>query len=337
MSGKAPHFDVAGLGNALVDTLVTIDDQQLAGTPYQRGIMHLVSHAEWEQSFERFRNATMQVHAGGSAANTVASLGLLGARTVFRGQVGDDDLGRRYGASLEEACGGHAMAVSEQMDTGKCLALVSRSDSERTMLVDLGAAPKLDSLDDFADHIRRSRVFHVTGYALLEGAIRETTFRALDLARRAKVTISLDVADPFVVAAIRDDVWRVLREYASVAFMNNEEAAALCDGAAPERAVHEVAEAVETTVVKMGRRGSLVKHQGQLTPVGIHSVEAVDTTGAGDAYAAGFLYGFVNDWSAARCGRLGARVAALTVAQLGGVYRDRDGLARAVDACKEQP
>ncbi len=337
MPDSAAHFDVAGLGNALVDTLVTIDDQALVDTPYQRGIMHPVPHREWELAFERFQHPTMQVHAGGSAANTIAGLGLLGARTVFRGQVGDDELGRRYGASLDEACGGHALAVTSEHPTGKCLALVSKSDSERTMLVDLGAAPKLTGLGEFETHIRRSKVFHVTGYAFLEGPIRATAFQALDVARKAGVQISLDVADPFVVAAIRDDVWRVLREYASIAFMNNEEAAALCGGMAPEQAVHEVAEAVETTVVKLGSRGSLVKQRGVLTPIGIHRVQPMDTTGAGDAYAAGFLYGFVNDWSAARCGRLGARVAALTVAQLGGVFRDRAGLAAAVDACKEQP
>ncbi len=337
MSHSAPHFDVAGLGNALVDTLVTIEDEALLDTPYQRGIMHPVPHAEWETAFHRFRHPSMQVHAGGSAANTIAGMGLLGARTVFRGQVGDDELGRRYGASLDEACGVHALAVTPDHPSGKCLALVSKSDSERTMIVDLGAAPLLADLGELETHIRRSKVFHVTGYAFLEGPIRTTAFQALDVARKAGVQISLDVADPFVVAAIRDDVWRILREYASIAFMNHEEAAALCGGAEAERAVHEVADTVETTVVKLGARGSLVKHRGVLTPIGIHRVAPVDTTGAGDAYAAGFLYGFVNDWSAARCGRLGARVAALTVAQLGGVYRDREGLAAAVEACREQP
>jgi sugar/nucleoside kinase (ribokinase family) len=98
-----------------------------------------------------------------------------------------------------------------------------------------------------------------------------------------------------------------------------------------------VAEVVETTVVKLGSRGSLVKRGGELTPIGIHPVRAVDTTGAGDAFAAGFLYGYVQDWSPARAGRLGARVAALTVAQVGGVVRDRALLAEAVAACREQP
>ncbi len=337
MSPASPRFDVAGLGNALVDSLVVIQDQALAVTPYQRGIMHPISHSDWAKAFERFRSPDMEVHAGGSAANTIAALGLMGARASFRGQVGDDQLGQRYAASMESACGGHALAVSSSHNTGKCLALVSATDSERTMLVDLGAAPQLADLGDFRDHIRRSRILHVTGYAFLEGPIRDAAFQAVELARDCDVRVSVDVADPFVVAAIRDDLWRVLREYAQIVFMNHEEICALCGDERPERAIHEVAQAVETTVVKLGRRGSLVKHRGELTPVGIHSVHAVDTTGAGDAYAAGFLYGAVNDWSAARCGRLGARVAALTVSQLGAVVRSREVLAQAIEACREQP
>jgi sugar/nucleoside kinase (ribokinase family) len=279
----------------------------------------------------------MQVHAGGSAANTISGLGLMGARTVFRGQVGDDDLGRRYAASLEEACGEHALAVTSERPTGKCLSLISETDGERTMLVDLGAATYLVGLGDFEAQIRRARVLHVTGYAFLDGPIRATAFQALEVARRADVRVSFDVADPFVVKAIRDDTWRILREYAAIAFLNREEVGALCETDRPERAIHEVAEAVETVVVKLGGQGSLVKSRGVLTPIGIHPVRAVDTTGAGDAYAAGFLYGYVNDWSPARSGRLGARVAALTVAQLGGVVRDRALLADAVAACRERP
>lgn len=337
MTAGAPHYDVAGLGNALVDTLVTIPDEALVGTPWTRGIMHPVPHAEWREAYARFEGPAMQVHAGGSAANTISGLGLLGARTVFRGQVGDDDLGRRYAASLEEACGDHALAVTGERPTGKCLSLISEVDGERTMLVDLGAAPTLSGLGDFEGQIRRARILHVTGYAFLDGPIRATAYQALEVARRADVRISFDVADPFVVKAIREDIWRILREYAAIAFLNREEIGALCETDRPERAIHEVAEAVETVVVKLGGQGSLVKSCGVLTPVGIHPVQAVDTTGAGDAYAAGFLFGCVNDWSPARAGRLGARVAALTVARLGGVVRDRAPLAEAVSACRERP
>ena len=205
------------------------------------------------------------------------------------------------------------------------------------MLADLGAAPQLADLGPFAEELQASRVFHVTGYAFLDGPIRETARRALELARSAGVTASLDVADPFVVEAIRDDLWGLLRDHVDLVFLNAEEASALCEGLPPEEALHRVAEVVRTVVVKLGRQGSLVKEDGRVTPIGIHPVEPVDTTGAGDAYAAGYLYGYVQQWSPARCGRLGARVAALSVSQVGAVPRDRAALEAAIVACKEQP
>ena len=135
-----PRIDVTGLGNALVDTLLLVDDADLKDLGFARGIMHIVQHEQWQQAYERFKAPGMQVESGGSAANTIAALGMLGARAVFRGQVGADALGRRYAESLRAACGDHSLRVAPSLNTGKCLSLVSRTDQERTMLTDLGAA-----------------------------------------------------------------------------------------------------------------------------------------------------------------------------------------------------
>jgi hypothetical protein len=332
-----PLHDVAGLCNAIVDTLVLLDDAALAGLGRPRGIMHLVEPGAWEAALLRYGTPDTEVHAGGSGANTLSGLGLLGARAVFRGQVGDDAMGRRFSASLLEACGGHALAVAEGLRTGTCLALVSREDHERTMLVDLGAAPLLPDLGPFAETIRRSRVFHCTGYALQGGPIRAVALEGMEVARRAGRAVSVDVSDPFVVRDLGDDLWRVLKRTVDLVFLNEEEARALTDGAGAEEALERIGAHVPTVVVKLGRRGSLVMHDGVVTPVGIHPVQAVDTTGAGDAYAAGFLFGYTRGWDAARCGRLGARVSSLVVGQLGAVCRDRAALGAAVAACWEQP
>ncbi len=333
----SPLHDVTGLCNAMVDTLVLVDDASLADLGRPRGIMHRVDRDAWEAALARHGTPDAEVHAGGSGANTLSGLGLLGARAVFRGQVGDDAMGRRCAASLEEACGGHALAVAPGLRTGACLALVSRQDHERTMLVDLGAAPLLPDLGPFAAIIRQSRVFHCTGYALQGGPIRAVALEGIEVARRAGRAVSVDVSDPFVVRELGDDLWRLLERSVDLAFLNEEEATALCGGAPAEEALERIAAHVPTVVVKLGRRGSLVMHEGVVTPVGIHPVRAVDTTGAGDAYAAGFLFGYTRGWSASRSGRLGARVAALAVGQLGAVCRDRAGLAEAVAACWERP
>lgn len=331
------RYDVAGIGNALVDSLVVVDDQDLSRFEFERGIMHVVDHEVWQKVYHRFERPEMEVHSGGSCANTIAALGLLGARVLFRGQVGNDGLGRRYRESLIAACGDHALAVAAGQHTGKCLSLVSREDQERTMLTDLGTAPRLDSLGEFADRIRQARIFHLTGYALLEGPIQETAKQALELASREGVQVSLDVADPFVVSNLHDDLWSTIEDHADIVFMNEEEAGALCQGLPPEQAANRVARVAGTVVVKLGAKGSLVERNGHTVREGIHAVDAVDTTGAGDSYAAGFLFGLVNDWPLTRCARLAARVAGLTVSQLGAVFRDREALAAQIASSEEHP
>jgi sugar/nucleoside kinase (ribokinase family) len=333
-----PHlYDVVGLGNALVDSLVVVDEAALAGLEFQQGVMHPVDGATWDRVFARYQGHGMEIHSGGSCPNTMATLGLLGVRTAFRGQVGNDEMGARFLASLGASCDVNGVNVVAGASTGRCLALVRRTDGDRTFLVHLGTATELADVGPFEAQIQASRMLHVTGYPVLQPPIREAAFRALDVARAAGVSVSFDVADPFVIRAIRDDIWWVLKEYADVVFLNEEEAAELCDGMPPEDAVHELSRYVDTVVVKLGVRGSLVERNGVVTPIGALRVNAVDTTGAGDSYAAGFLYGHVHGWSAERCGRLGTRIAALNVTQLGAVYQDAEQLGRAVEACVEQP
>lgn len=333
MTQPSRRFHVAGLGNALVDALVRIDDDEiLARMDLTRGQMHPVDHATWQSAFEQLQRFGVQIHSGGSCANTIASLGLLGMDTIYCGQVGDDQLGRLYASRIEEACGGHALQFTKTMATGKCLSIISASDAERTMLTDLGAAVALPGLGRFADEIRESGLLHVTGYLLLGGPMASRAMEAIAVANQEEIPVSIDVADPFVVDMVRDRMWEVVEEFADIVFLNAEEARALV-GRSPEEAIHEIGEVCHTVVLKLGGRGSLVKHGDDLFPVAVHQTQAVDTTGAGDAYAAGFLYGYVSGWSPDQSGDLGSRIAALTVGQVGAVVRDRAVLKAAVEAC----
>ena len=326
------RFHVAGLGNALVDALVRIDDDAiLQDMALTRGQMHPVDHERWHEAFSRLQHFGVEIHSGGSCANTVATLGLLGLETSYCGQVGDDQLGHLYASRMQEACGGHALVFSKERSTGKCLSIISSSDAERTMLTDLGAAVNLPGLGRFEGHIRDAGLFHTTGYLLLGEPMASRALEAIAIANQEQIPVSLDVADPFVVHTVRDLMWHVIREFADIVFLNAEEARALT-GRSPEEAIHEIGESCHTVVLKLGGRGSLIKHGDELFPVQVHPVQAVDTTGAGDAYAAGFLYGRVMGWSPARSGDLGSRVASLAVAQTGAVVRDRALLAQAVQA-----
>lgn len=327
------QYEVVGLGNAIVDVLVRIPDDALLGQlGLTRGLMHPIDHERWIGIYHEVQTLGVEIAPGGSCCNTLSTLGLAGARVTFCGQVGDDQFGALYARAVGEACGGeHRMRTQPGGFTGKCLSLISARDAERTMCTHLGTSTELGALDAFEDSIRHSRVLHLEGYMFLGGPIREAALRAVAIAQQAGVTVSLDVSDAFVIRAVREDIWRVVRDAAGVVFLNAEEATALT-GLEPGEAVHAVAAEVGTVVVKLGSQGSLVKHHGELHRVRVHPVQAVDTTGAGDAYAAGFLYGWVRGWAPQHCGDLGARFASLAVAQVGAVCRDVDALRRAVHA-----
>lgn len=329
--GRArPHtLDVAGLGNALVDALVRIeDDAVLAELGLTKGLMHPVDHAAWHRAYDRVVEHGVEVQSGGSCANTMSTLGLLGAKVCFAGQVGEDQMGHLYASKMHEACGAHAIRYTREHSTGKCLAIISAKDAERTMLTDLGAAVNLPSLGDFVHVIEEARVLHTEGYLLLGEPMLSHAFEAVQVAKAAGVKVSIDAADPFVVRAVGQRMVDLVR-MADIVFLNAEEASALGGGSA-ESAIASLSEHVPTVVVKLGARGSIIKHEGVLYPALAYPTRAVDTTGAGDAYAAGYLYGYLQGWDPSRAASLAARVASLTVSQVGAVYRDRAALAAAV-------
>ncbi len=325
-------LDVVGVGNAIMDALVRIPDEGvLDQLGLARGRMTPADHSRWHQVYDAVHTLGVEIHSGGSCANVVATSGVLGARALFCGQVGDDLFGNRYGDSMEAACGAHALQVAEGKVSGKCLSLISKKDGERTMLTDLGTSVDLTELGDFAERIRHAKVLHLEGYGLLGGPVKQTVYEAMDVAKQANVAISLDCADPFVARACKDELIAVFRSQVDIGFFNREEAEILTGKEAHE-AIEELGSWVSVAVVKLGAEGSLVRASGQTFRIPVFPTQVLDTTGAGDSYAGAFLYAWTRGLSLDKCGELGSRVAALTVGQVGAVVRDRAAMARAVAA-----
>jgi sugar/nucleoside kinase (ribokinase family) len=326
-------YDVAGLGNALVDALVLMDESDfLQSHGLARGHMTPVDHDRWQTVFKELQHHGVEIQSGGSCGNTIAGLGFLGASAIYAGQVGDDQLGHLFAKRMEEACGQHALRWTKKTSTGKCLSIVSTKDAERTMLTDLGAAVTMDGLGDFDNVVRNSRIVHITGYLLLGEPMASRAEEAMAVGVQEQIPVSLDVADPFVVNTVRDRMWAAIEEFVDIVFMNEEEAKALAQTDDVEEALAKVCEVVDTVVMKLGGKGSVVVHKGERVNVGVFPVKAIDTTGAGDAYAAGFLFGYVNGWDARRSAELGARIASMTVGQLGAVVRDGSRMQEAISA-----
>lgn len=317
-------WDVVGIGNAIVDVLVTIDGEALEGLP--RGISTMVpDEATWRGHFAQVSHLDVAHCSGGSCANTLSVLGQLGAQTAFHGCVGDDAEGRGYATGLGDA-GVHAdLVTSPDAPTGKCLAVISRRDAERTMFTLLAAASEHHRLTAFDHALTTTRVVHVEGYMLFGDAFSVT----LDAVRRAKsagATISFDASDPSVVMFAGDRV-RELLPLTDIVFLNAEEAHHLTGVDAHEAApIVASTWGVRTVVVKLGAEGSLVLESGALHRVDAVRTHAIDTTGAGDSYAGGYLYGWLQGWSPDRAGRLASAIASATVSQIGAVVRDRDRL-----------
>ena len=156
---------------------------------------------------------------------------------------------------------------------------------------------------------------------------------AIAIAEEASVPIALDVADPSVIDLMREDMLQIIKEHVDIVFLNEAESVALC-GSSPGDALTQLREWCQIVVVKLGSKGSMACRGNEIVQTGIVKVNAIDTTGAGDSYAAGFLYGWTKGWSLQHCVQLGSHIAAHAVSQLGAVVRDRSVLHKAIDLAK---
>lgn len=330
------QLHVIGLGNALMDVLYPLEtDDVLVSESLFKGTMHQANNDRWQAVYKNLDPSLVTMQTGGSCANTIATLGLLGAEVSYCGQVGDDDIGQKYTEQLLDCCGRHALHTVKGQPTGKCLSLISK-DGERTMITDLGTAVNLQSVSHVADAISQSQILHLTGYLLLGDITKMRMEEAIAMARSAGIKISLDVADPFVVNALREPMLALIKEHIDIVFLNEEEAKALFESSA-EDAFEKLQSFVDVAVVKLGKKGSMVFSKGEKASADIFPVEVVDTTGAGDSYAAGFLYGHITGMSLKKSAELASRVASACVSQFGAVVRDRETLASTLSSVLETP
>ena len=315
-------FAVVGLGNALMDALIRLDnDDFLTEQALNKGVMHSVANDVWMKVYDALHAAGKQadLQTGGSCANSIAALGLMGAKVSYCGHVGNDHFGEMYVEQLKEACGHHSLILGEGV-TGKCLSLVS-PDIERTMLTDLGDSVNLPSIEHFKAVIEGSQVFYSTGYLLLGDPMKSHLLEAAKVAKAAGVKVAFDVADAFVIDLVRDEMKAFIEEYVDICFLNEAEAKSMTQSDDATNAFAMLKDMCETIVVKLGGRGSVVYSKGEMAKADIFKVKAIDSTGAGDSFAAGFLYAYTAGWPLEQSVRLASRIASETVAQLGAVVR----------------
>lgn len=313
----APRFDVAALGNAIIDILARAEDSDLVREGMAKGSMALIDEARAEALYGVIGSTVLV--SGGSAANTCAGVASLGGKAAFIGKVRDDGLGRSFAHDIR-AAGVHfdTALATDGPGTASCVILVT-PDGERTMNTYLGASQHLGPDDVDEAVIADSRFTYLEGYLWDPAEAKRAFRRAATIAHGAGRKVALSLSDSFCVDRYRAEFLELLRSGAvDVLFANEHEARALYETADTETALANLAADAKIAVMTRSEKGAVVISGGSRVEVAAHPVErVVDATGAGDLFAAGFLMGLARNASHEEAARLGALCAAEVLGHMG--------------------
>lgn len=311
------RFDVIAIGNAIVDVIARADDALITAEGLTKGSMRLIDSDEAERLYAAMGPAIEM--SGGSAANTLAGMAALGERCAFIGQVADDQLGAVFSHDLRAlGVAYETPPLADGAPTARCLILVT-PDGQRTMNTFLGASHLLEqSMIDEA-WIADSEILYLEGYLWDPPLSRAAMRRAIDVARGAGRKVAFTLSDAFIIDRHGDDFRALLAEgLFDILFANEVEISALAGVDDFEAAVAQVAVEVPLLIVTRGAAGAIALTGGTRTEVGAEPIDdVVDTTGAGDLFAAGFLSGHAEGRSIADCLTMGAVCAREIIAQVG--------------------
>ena len=303
---------VLGMGNALVDIITRINnDEMLESFGLPRGSMTLVDLDTSNFIHAETAGMSKSKASGGSAANTIHGLAHLGIETGFVGSVGNDEMGMFFKKDMQ-VNKINPILFRSMSETGRAMALISQ-DSERTFATYLGAAVNLTAEDISHGIFEGYDYFYVEGYLVQD---KEMFEKALRLAVRAGLTICLDLASYNVVDEHVDFFKSMISSYVDILFANEEEIRSLT-GLSPEEGARETSEICDLVVIKLGAEGSFCICKEGMVRVGVRPSNAIDTTGAGDLFAAGFIYGHMKGLSSETCGKMGAILAGRIIELIG--------------------
>ncbi len=309
-------YDVYGIGNALVDVQSQVSDEILSQTGFDKGIMTLVDNDKQQNLLEQLDANAFNRCAGGSAANTIVGIAEFGGKAAYVGKVGNDSMGQFF---LDEMRGmGISIEATPAADdpTGTCAILIT-PDAQRTMLTNLGASGVLSADDIVESEVEQSKYIYIEGYLLCGPETRSAAYRAIELAQKHGVKIAFTASDPFLVNTNREEIWDLVKGPVDMFFCNEEEARSLTGHEDASDCAQEIHKHCENVALTLGADGSILMNEGDIIRIEGVSVEAVDTTGAGDMYAGGLLFGITNglDWQQA--GKLASHAAGRIVSQMG--------------------
>ena len=309
-------LQVTGIGHALVNIIAPCEEALLHEFALNKGTMRLTSPEEAAALYERMGPAVET--SGGSAANTCAGIASLGGKVGFMGKVGHDQFARVFAHDIRTI--GVVFSDGEarsETPTGRCLILVT-PDGERTMNTNLGAASEFADADLDRALIEQSQVLYLEGYLFDPVEARAAFHTAADIARPAGAKVAFTLSDPFCVDRHRDGFRTFIRDRVDIVFANERELLSLYPGSNFEEACAAIRTECEIAAITRSEKGAVILHEGGTVSVPAVPIEKlVDATGAGDLYAAGFLFGLASGRDLEACGKLGSLAASEVIVHVG--------------------
>ena len=305
---------ILGIGNALTDILAVLPDDSLLNTFHlPKGSMQHVDMETGDGIWAALKPLGVKYVAGGSAANTITCTAILGMPSGFIGKIGDDELGELF-KSDQEQYGVKTTLLKSSHSSGRSMVFVSGGNAERTFAVYLGAALDLVPEDLKPEWFEGYDYFHIEGYLVQnQGLVR----RAVEYARRAGCIISIDMASYNVVESNQAFLHDIVEKYVDIVFANETESKSFTKLDDPRAALDEIAKMCDIAVVKVGKDGSMIKSGDEYHFIEAWPADTIDATGAGDTYAAGFLYAHSLGLPLEICGDAGSIIAAKVVEVIG--------------------
>lgn len=304
------EYDVLGIDNLLVDYVAEVDESVLKEFMLEKGIMHLRDSDTIKKLKPKLKN--VEKHPGGSASNVIHGIANLGLKAALAGSIAEDEDGKIFTKDLMDTGVKNCMTCKKS-STGIAASLIT-PDKERTFIVHYGAADQYEPKDIDKETLKKSKYLHITGYGFesMNKAIR----KAVKIAKNHNIKVSFDLADPEVILRNKEELKKFLKKV-DVTFANEEEAKTFTGETTPEKALEQMAKYSPIAVVKLGEKGAITGSGSTIFKAQGYKANLVNTLGAGDGFAAGFLYGLCKGHSLEYSCRLGNYYASKIVEEKG--------------------
>ena len=309
-------IDLIGLGNAIVDIIVNVEDNFLEINNLKKGSMNLINSDESEVLLKNCK--VIKKISGGSCANTVVSLAELGNKVQFIGRVKNDEFGNFFSKDIKKS---NTIFSTPPVDKGPSSAhsiIFITPDAQRTMCTYLGASVEFEPIDVNHNLIRNSKYLYLEGYLWDSDLAKNAFIEAANLAKETDTKIILSLSDSFCVERHRESFLELIENYIDIVFCNESEVLSLFQENNLQRCQESISSICELVIITLGSKGSILINKGKsekIKPILLGKI--IDTTGAGDLYAGGFIHGLINNYSIKMCGEIGSLCAGNIITQLG--------------------